>query len=289
MSIRWAATLAAGPLLRRLPIWWRVRAYARLCGAPFAADALDGEVCRAVAPHNYVMRLRLRDWMERFAAINGIYYELDAIAVLHCLLAPGEIFVDVGGNLGFVSLAAAHILGPEGSVIYVEPNSELVARFRETCATNGIRVTIIEAALGAVPGEVALSRGDHHGAARTVAGRGIRMLRGDEIPIPDGRPTLVKIDVEGFEASVIAGMNEVLARSDTAFLIEITDTWLRQNGSSAAALFDLFTSAGYQAVRPYARPMGLRWKPISTPESDQQYNIVFVRTALHLQRIGLIP
>src|SRR5258707_1134165 len=51
-------------------------------------------------------------------------------------LRPGMTFYDVGANIGFFSLMAARIVGPEGRVISFEADPEIAARLRENLARN---------------------------------------------------------------------------------------------------------------------------------------------------------
>lgn len=279
MELRWLATRALGPVFRALPPWYRLRAYSRVSGSPFASGIFSRRVSRAISPHGYRVELDLSDWMERFAAIGGSYYEIEATAVVQRLLEPGGAFLDIGGNLGFLSLTASALVGPQGRVIYVEPNAKLVDRFRETCRRNGIgNVEIVEAALGACEGSAALDSNGHHGAAKLRDGSGIRVIAGDSLAdrISADMPLLVKIDVEGYEELALAGMPAIIARPDTSFLIEVTDEWLRARGGSAARLFE--TMAGYSAFLPEVhRTRGLLLSPISGPVERHQYDVLFTK------------
>lgn len=281
--LRWHAARLAGPLLRTLPPHWRLRLYRGIVGRPFPAGVFADQVERRVWPHGYAMRLDLRDWMERCAAITGVFYGLDTILVLRQRLAPGTVFLDIGGNLGFLSLTASALVGAQGRVIHVEPNPVLVARLRETLARNGIgNIEIVEAAIGERDGETALTLPIHHGKTYLAEGTGTAMRTGDSLlsMIPDGAPLLVKIDVEGYEEKVLHGMPAIRARPDTAFLIEITDAWLRLRGGSAGALIELMARDGFSACHVgVARDGSLRLTEIREPLPLKQYDLLFTRVA----------
>lgn len=234
-----------------------------------------------MAPHGFLMALDTRDWMERFAAINARYYALDATAVIGAWLKPGDAFLDVGANLGFLSLTASKLVGDNGQVVAVEPNPALAERLETTIVANGItNIRQVRAALGAESSEVALSANGHHGTRKVVEGSGVSLRRGDDIAssIPAGVDLLVKIDVEGYEEQVIAGMASTLGRARTAWLVEVTDYWLRERGGSAESLFATFHAAGYRATRPSVGWSGrLTLSPLSQSLSDFQYDVLFER------------
>ena len=113
----------------------------------------------------------MSDWMERCAAITGLFYGFDTTRVLQERLKPGDVFLDIGGNLGFLSLTASALVGDAGRVIYAEPNPNLVTRFRASLARNAIRnVEVIEAAIGEREGETALDVPVHHGKSQLAEG-----------------------------------------------------------------------------------------------------------------------
>lgn len=284
-SIRWVLAGLARPLIIRLPPWYRVRVYNRLVEFPCASGAMSASVVRRVAPHCFKMELDLSDWMERAAALTGIFYEIEVTALLERLLRPNDTFVDVGGNLGFVSLTARRLIGL-GKLIYVEPNAQLVSRFRATCVRNDIRAEIVHAALGEANGRVGLSATGHHGTSKIIAGDEVLMLRADDLPIPLETPCFVKIDVEGYEEIVLQGAGRLLERHDCAFLVEITDEWLRGKGGGAANLFDTMHSHGFGAWRATLSRKGLQLEPIKGPLNEFQYDVLFAHSQWLLDRSG---
>jgi len=64
----------------------------------------------------------------------------------------------------------------------------------------------------------------------------------------EGRLSLIKIDVEGYESQVLAGATETLARFRPPLYVEFNDEILRDAGSSSMELLGRFQDAGYRAV-----------------------------------------
>lgn len=286
MNFRWLLVEAIAPIFRLLPPWWRVRVYQRIAGEPFSQGNFNGRmVRRRVAPHSFEMDLRLDDWMERSAAFIGIYYEIEATEVLRQLLRPGDILVDVGANVGFLTLTGVSLVGPSGRVISVEPNAELLERVRACVSHNGIsNVELCPFALGETRGVAKLIIESHHGAAslrhRNSLGVDVEVAPGDVVlsGAPQSAWCLIKIDVEGYEQKALKGFESTLARRRTAFLIEITEDWLELVGGSAETLFKTMFEAGYQAFRPIVSRRGFTLLAINGHlRGTKQYDAVFLR------------
>src|SRR5689334_3802567 len=54
------------------------------------------------------------------------------------LLGPGDLFVDIGANIGYFSVLAARSVGAEGRVIAIEPAPPTVAKLRDNLDLNGL-------------------------------------------------------------------------------------------------------------------------------------------------------
>ncbi len=150
-------------------------------------------------------------------------------------LRPGATFFDIGANIGFVTLIAARLVGPGGRVVAFEPVPANVAAIRENLALNGIDwVEVHETAVAREPGKASLivsavsafsrlaSVNVPTGARDTIE---VDVTSIDEFVARPGAPLpdVVKIDVEGAELEVIAGMRETIARRRPVILCEIHD------------------------------------------------------------------
>ena len=147
-------------------------------------------------------------------------------------VAPGATVYDIGANIGFFSLLAARLAGPDGAVHAFEPLPAAVDALRGHVALNDARtVTVHEAAVGARSGRTQLMAvGD--GSWSHLADRGrhpetwdvldVDIVTVDELvarglPAPD----VVKIDVEGAEIDVLDGMAETIREHSPVVLCEL--------------------------------------------------------------------
>lgn len=126
------------------------------------------------------------------------------------------VVYDVGANTGFYTLLAARRAGPDGAVHAFEPNPRNLAPLREHVRLNRFdRVTVHPVALADRAGEMAFSdsgsftgRLTEQGALR-VAVATLDQIAGERRAAP---PTVMKIDVEGAELSVLRGGRELIER-----------------------------------------------------------------------------
>jgi FkbM family methyltransferase len=275
------------PIVRVFPPWWKVRFYARIVGDRFGKTGDSGIVKRRrVNPHQYEMELQLDDPMERFAYFVGCYWGIDVTATVLTLLRRGNYFIDVGANLGFLTLTASKAVGREGKVLAFEPLVAMADRLHQTLLNNAIdNVTVHQHALGDVDGKAMLDLDDHSSKANLrhteENGVKIKIVRGDHVvsDLPKETWVLAKLDVEGYELRVLKGFQSLIRRPKTGFLVEITDQWLRDLGGSAEELFDLMLGNGFKAYLPKLTFLSkLELRPISlTLAGRYQYDLVFLR------------
>ncbi len=94
-------------------------------------------------------------------------------------------------------------------------------------------------------------------------------------------PTLIKIDVEGYEVQVLQGLRSLLAWPDVMLVIEIADAKLRRAGHSRDELHALLASFGLVAhtihVRSSRWRKDLELRPLPGPLAIEEYDALFAR------------
>lgn len=170
--------------------------------------------------------------------------------ILRKYLRPGDVFVDVGANIGTLSLAASGIVGEAGRVLSIEAHPKTVKYLRGNVKLNNAsNVTVIHAAAG-----------DHEGVVRFSSGRGDDQNRvtesGLQVPLRtldallDAGPVrLLKIDVEGFELFVLQGADRVLQRTDLVYF-ESWESHFHKYGYSTSDVLALLARYGFETGRP---------------------------------------
>jgi FkbM family methyltransferase len=175
--------------------------------------------------------------------------------VLKSLLRPGMTCLEIGAHIGTLTLPAAFAVGPEGMVHAFEPVPRLAALLRNNLETNGVgsRVRVIEAAAGETPGIAMLHVGAPYGHSSLLAldeGEIARVpvaVRPVDQVLPAGtRVDVAKIDAEGAELAVWAGMRRVLAENrDLAVLVEFGPSHLARAGIGIDAWLDTLLADGF--------------------------------------------
>jgi len=181
---------------------------------------------------------------------DGIWEPYET-SLLLSMLRPGDVFVDVGANIGYFSILAASVIGEGGAVFAFEPDPDNFSLLRRNIDLNGQQASIVavQAALAADAGtgELFLSEdnlGDHQIYATGDDRRSlpITLVNGsDYLGHRLSRMDLLKIDTQGSEYQVIAGLLPLLVALPTPprILIELTPLSLRQARASGRALVEL--------------------------------------------------
>jgi FkbM family methyltransferase len=155
----------------------------------------------------------------------------------------GDVFVDVGANIGVYAVTAA--LRGARAIAY-EPNEQAMAAMRHNAELNGVlqRLTCSTDALSDFDGEASFTTDLE--CSNQLAGDGVRgmpvRVRKLDSSLSELRTQAVdflKIDAEGFDEPVLRGALETLRRNRPTVIVEI---W-----GGGVAVRRLLESAGYRA------------------------------------------
>lgn len=160
--------------------------------------------------------------------LQGIFYEREELAIIARHFREGGVFVDIGANVGNHTIFVEKFCNPR-RIITFEINPEAIdifmlnRRLNElgTCETGFLGI-----ALGHAEGRVSLVQPDPDNlgctAIQPAADGAFRCLPGDAVLA--ARPVdMIKIDVEGNEMEVLAGLARTIARWRPALFIELDD------------------------------------------------------------------
>jgi FkbM family methyltransferase len=261
--------LALPYLRRELPMWTKIYQLAGGNNEPFWRNF--GLTSVQAKVHGYQLTLDLANWSERLSWCLGRYHDLPIQVALQQVLRPGDTFVDIGANLGLVAMFACHLVGPSGRVLACEPNPTLGERLLRHKQDNGLdHLHIVAKALGAEVGSAELHEFAGHSGWGSLCEKGpggiqptrqfhVPLVLGDDLlaDLPTDRPMVLKIDVEGHEVPVLAGLQRTLVERLPLVFLEVADAHQRRAGYSAAELRGHLERLGY---RGYALQMPRTWR-----------------------------
>lgn len=149
---------------------------------------------------------------------------------------PGDVFYDIGANVGFFSLIAAKRVKSRGFVYSFEPVTENIKSIWQNISVNKLEnIRPFEVAVGRTSGsqELLLTKWDGGASlstsvikpSETISKRNVRVVALDDFIRQEKlrAPTFVKIDVEGSELNVLQGMSRTIAEAKPVLLFEVDD------------------------------------------------------------------
>jgi FkbM family methyltransferase len=149
-------------------------------------------------------------------------------------LKPNDIYVDVGANIGYLTITASKVVGPKGRAIAVEANPRVFGYLEQNVALNKLtNVTAYHLAVGVAEGTVDILECPGDDSQSCVAhGDGaipVHMVRLDALLTNETKIALLKIDVEGYERFVIEGASGVLPRVEAIYFEYFAANYERYN------------------------------------------------------------
>lgn len=200
--------------------------------------------------------VRLHSFRHKGYWYHGRKREKETMELFRRLLSPGDTVIEVGGHIGYISLYFKWLV-KQGEVYVFEPGANNLPYMRRNVVPRGIH--LIEKAAGDHNGQevfflesltgqnnsfVPKFEGLEANAANAFIGDSkvtevkVEMIRLDDFVESHSLiPRFVKIDVEGFELSVLKGMTNTIRQHCPKMMVEVQ--------ADQAAIFDLLSSAGY--------------------------------------------
>jgi FkbM family methyltransferase len=212
--------------LRRICTWqvWR-----RFPGAGAIAELPHGE------------RLWCPPWSHLAGAWVSVGYHETELPFVRALVRPEDLVLDVGANLGVYTVVSAM----QGArVVAFEPNADARALLLANIDLNRLseRVRVSSHALADFSGSAGfttdLEECNHIARGSDDRSAPVEVRQLDEVTLPDGPITLIKIDVEGYDEAVLRGARKTLLRDQPVLIIE---TW-----AGAPAIRELLSGLGYE-------------------------------------------
>ena len=175
-------------------------------------------------------------------------------------LKPGDVVLDVGANVGYISAKSASHVGSAGEVHGFEPLPECFERLERLRQLNPeFQFFFNNIALGKEDGVLPIAYnpdGDSRNASlvpgkQSAETREVPVRRLDQyISANVGSPQrirLIKIDVEGFEFPVLQGLENFLRSFQPVIVCEVKPWELKKLGSSPRDFDQYMAAFGYQS------------------------------------------
>jgi FkbM family methyltransferase len=222
-------------------------------------------------PWDAKLYIDINDTVGRALAAQGIY-DVVTTEVLWRLTEPGATVFDVGANIGYFTSLLARRVGPNGRVVAFEPHPETL-RLLQTNVSHlrDHNVQIENVALSDTDGEGALDNfvneegnTSYSFLADKPSSKALKVatVRGEKYL--DAKVTLMKIDAQWHEASVLAGFGGSLRAG------VVRDIVFEEDSAYPAPSHKILLEAGYKllwfdqrlsgpvVISPDERPKGIR-------------------------------
>lgn len=226
----------------------------------------------------------------------GRFYEDETSRFLAYALGPGDSFIDVGGHVGYFSMAAASLVGPSGRVFCFEPDEANYRHIQDHLTLNGFdHVQAFNVAVSNVAGSCEFFVNIDNDGGHALWDVGLHDFNTQSRATPQMRivPTVsldqqlagedlsrlkvIKIDAEGCEGAVLQGARGILEGASPTVICEINHFGLNQMGTSEAEIRQLMCELGYSvyAFSPESQEL-VRLEDDQTIVSTSVFNLAFI-------------
>ncbi|MFO0810548.1 MAG: FkbM family methyltransferase [Gemmataceae bacterium] len=187
-------------------------------------------------------------------------YESPVFDYLSKAVRPGAVILDIGAHVGLSAILMARWAGPDGHVYAFEPSPQVRAALTKHLALNGVqdRVIVIDSAVSDRPGRAAFFAFESSPEG-TLSATHSRLPGAQPVDVPvttvddfcatrDIAPTVIKIDIEGYEYHALCGARKVLERHRPVLVIELHPMNWAEIGLRREALAGLIADLGYRLI-----------------------------------------
>lgn len=190
-------------------------------------------------------------------------YENEIFDAWSQYIRPGMIVIDVGANIGAHTLVLARLVGARGQVFAFEPTAYALARLVKNLELNPAiehrvkvqRTMLLDHASGTVPQYIfsrwPLEEGDkklhpaHKGMLCETVGADATTLDDFVAAAALDRIDVIKLDVDGYETTVLQGAIRVLRTLRPVLVMELSPHQLRDHGTTVSQLLAILKDADY--------------------------------------------
>jgi FkbM family methyltransferase len=195
--------------------------------------------------------------------LDGLW-ETTVTGWLQQTLRPGQVFVDVGANVGYFTLLGGRLVAPRGHVVAVEAHPLLADLLRRNVIINGMQeyVNTWHRAAWSVATKLKFHLRTRYSANSSVGSVEVDQLaylcdeeevveveavKLDDLLATVSRVDVIKVDVEGAEVRVLAGLQRTLARNPAlTIMLEWSPSQIEAVGDTPSEMIDFLAGQGFE-------------------------------------------
>ena len=207
-------------------------------------------------------------------------YEDGTLSVMRSCLNKGEVFLDIGSNVGLMTMFASRLVKDSGKVYSFEPDPTLMAILKENKSINGFEnVNTYQKALGSNSGKSTLYRKPevNRGAGSLIKGKtkhtnevDVEVKTLDDFITENQVPNIkmVKIDVEGWELEVLKGGNKCFSGPKAPILSVEFSASHPQKGGELLDLYHHIRNLNDYRIFKLSRGKGIESKLLEVKDEE---------------------
>ena len=201
---------------------------------------------------------------------GALLYEREMLTAIQETMKPGDVFLDVGSNLGIFTIFGAKAVGPQGTVVACEPGTSAFNRLQKNAELNQLNnVKLLKLALTDTRSMKKLSLGDPgdfgemaHLSEADGPTEDVRAVDYDSLAVDydslvedEGLPVprVVKMDIEGHEYAALKGMARTLSNPECIALFCEIHPYALPRGVSPNDVVTLIESFDFESVSTRTR------------------------------------
>lgn len=167
-------------------------------------------------------------------------------------LEKNDNVIDVGANIGSLSLLAASIVQSNGMIYSIEPHPKIFMFLKGNIALNQFKnIKIFQNSIGDIEKTTYFSNlksDDQNATLMTNNGLKISQKTIDQLIPNDIRINLIKIDVEGYEKFVFIGSKKILKNTDCVYF-EAVSTQYEKYGYDFKEVYQLLSNLDFKIFK----------------------------------------
>lgn len=253
------------------------------------------------------MHLTLPDSIQTEIFLTGLWGQ-SITKFIALALRKGNVFIDIGANIGYYTLLASKLIGPQGKVYAFEASPSIYKRLIANISINKIenvvfrncaisdlsgKCTIWTPPLGNIGHSTIINNvatlGGHTPEAKVKCDTLTKLMPIDELL----SARIIKIDIEGAERKAIQGILPYLNEFsiDTEWIMELSPFFSPGGAVDIEFIFDAFMIAGYNCYliesdynqnHNFGCNQKLKLKILRTAPIERLSDVVISKHAVHV-------